>query len=63
MGLIDMLRKLGILRFGSGKYKFKSGRGMPAEALMDGIYDEKKDLAFDIDMNSDKEEKEETHKK
>lgn len=38
------LRKLGILRYGGTTYKYTSGRDMPARALMDNVYDEKKDL-------------------
>jgi hypothetical protein len=48
------LRKLGILRFGTKKYRYTSGRDMPAEALMDDVIDAKKDLLFDIDLNEKK---------
>jgi len=44
MGIVELLRKLGILRFGTKKYKFTSGKDIPAEALLDDVYDEEKDL-------------------
>ncbi len=42
--LILILRKLGILRYGTVKYKYTSGKDMPAQAILDDVYDEKKDL-------------------
>jgi len=42
--LILILRKLGILRYGAIKYKYTSGKDMPAQAILDDVYDEKKDL-------------------
>jgi hypothetical protein len=51
MKWLDWLRKLGILRFGTKKYRYTSGRDMPAEALMNDVIDAKKDLLFDIDLN------------
>jgi len=42
--LILILRKLGILRYGAVKYKYTSGKDMPARAILDDVYDEKKDL-------------------
>jgi len=44
MNIIGWLRKLGILRYGTKSYKYTSGKDMPAEALMDDVYDAKKDL-------------------
>ncbi len=44
MNLINLLRKIGVLRFGTQKYTFTSGRDMPAEALFDDVYDPDKDL-------------------
>ncbi len=42
--LLLILRKLGILRYGAVKYKYTSGKDMPARAILDDVYDEKKDL-------------------
>ncbi len=42
--LLLILRKLGILRYGAVKYKYTSGKDMPAQAILDDVYDEKKDL-------------------
>ena len=44
MSFLDMLRKLGILRYGSNSYTYHSAKDMPAAAIMDDVYDEKKDL-------------------
>lgn len=44
------LRKLGILRYGSTTYKYTSGKDMPARALLDDVYDEKKDLVTKEDF-------------
>lgn len=41
---ILVLRKLGILRYGTKSYKYTSGKDMPAEALLDDVYDADKDL-------------------
>ncbi len=38
------LRKIGILRYGIKSYKFNSAKGMPAQAILDDVYDEEKDL-------------------
>jgi hypothetical protein len=54
MKIIELLRKLGILRFGVKKYKYTSGKDMPAEALMDDIYNADKELMFDFDKNKKK---------
>ena len=50
MDIITLLRKLGILRFGVKKYKYTSGRDMPAEALLDDVYDAEKDLVTKEDF-------------
>ncbi len=42
--LILISRKLGILRYGTKKYRYTSGKDMPAEALLDDVYDADKDL-------------------
>lgn len=44
MSFLDVLRKLGILRYGSNNYTYHSAKDMPAAAIMDDVYDEKKDL-------------------
>ncbi len=57
MSMIDWLRKLGILRFGTKSYTYTSGKDMPAEALMDDVYDTKKDLLFDRKSSSKTKQK------
>jgi hypothetical protein len=44
MTLLDLLRKLGILRFGATAATYKSAADRPAELMMDDVYDAKKDL-------------------
>lgn len=44
MDLLTVLRKIGLLRWGGKKYSYTSGREMPPEALMDGVYDAEHDL-------------------
>jgi hypothetical protein len=44
MGLLDLLRKLGILRYGSTAGTYKDGAERPTELMMDGVYDARKDL-------------------
>ena len=50
MNLIDILRKLGILRFGAYKGTYTSAKNMPSELLMDDVYDAKKDLVGKEDL-------------
>jgi len=50
---IDTLRKLGIFRSGAVSGTYKSGKDRPTELMMDGVYDEKKDL---INKKDDKKE-------
>ena len=38
--LVLVMRKLGILRYGTKSYKYTSGKDMPARALLDDVYDE-----------------------
>lgn len=45
MGLLDILAKLGILRYGAKKATWSSGKDMPAEFLMDDVYNAERDLA------------------
>jgi hypothetical protein len=51
MNLIDLLRKLGILRFGTYKGTYSSAKDMPDGMFMDDVYDAKKDLAFQKDLS------------
>ena len=51
MNLIDILRKLGILRFGTCKGTYSSGKDMPDGMPMDDVYDSKKDLMFQKDLS------------
>jgi hypothetical protein len=44
MKLLDMLAKLGILRFGAKAAVYKSGAERPAEFTMDGVYNADRDL-------------------
>lgn len=48
--IVLIMRKLGILRYGTAKYKYTSGKDMPAPALLDDVYDEKKDLVTKDDL-------------
>ena len=49
--MIDILRKLGILRFGVTKGTYTSAKDMPSELLMDDVYDAKKDLIGKEDLH------------
>ncbi len=42
--MLDVLRKLGILRYGATAATYKDGAERPTELMMDGVYDAKKDL-------------------
>ena len=44
MSVIDLLRKLGILRFGTYKGTYTSAKDMPSEMFMDDVYNADKDL-------------------
>ena len=44
MNLRDILAKLGILRFGAKKAVWHSGRDMPAEMLMNDLFNAERDL-------------------
>lgn len=55
MGLLDILAKLGILRFGAKKAVFHSGKDMPAEFLMDDVVNAKRDLTTREDLHKAKE--------
>ena len=44
MSLLDVLRKLGILRFGAQAGVYTNAADRPTSLQMDGVFDEKKDL-------------------
>lgn len=44
MKLLDMLAKLGILRFGAKKATYTSAKDRPVEFMMDGVYNAERDL-------------------
>ncbi len=44
MGLIGLLRKLGVLRFGATAGTYEHGAERPTELMMDDVYDAKEDL-------------------
>jgi hypothetical protein len=50
MKIMDILRKLGVFRSGTVAKKYKSGKDMPAELLMDDVYDADKDLVTKDDV-------------
>lgn len=52
MNFIDILRKLGILRFGTKKGIYTSAKDMPAEFLMDDVYNADKDLVTKQDVKN-----------
>jgi hypothetical protein len=50
MKVLDVLRKLGIVRYGAKAATYTSGKDMPAEFLMDDVYNAQKDLTTRQDM-------------
>lgn len=44
MGLVGLLRKLGVLRYGATAGTYKNGAERPTELMMDDVYDAEKDL-------------------
>ena len=50
MKLLDILRKLGILRFGAEAGVYTSAADRPTSLMMDGVYDSKKDLVTGEDV-------------
>jgi hypothetical protein len=44
MGVLDILAKLGILRYGATKAVYTDARDRPAELQMEGVYDAERDL-------------------
>ena len=55
MNLRDILAKLGILRFGTKKAVWHSGRDMPAELLMDDVFSAERDLTTKKDIHAVRE--------
>jgi len=55
MKLLDLLAKLGILRFGTKKATWTSGKDLPEEFLMDDVYNAKRDLTTVDDVKAAKE--------
>lgn len=52
MSLMDVLRKLGIVRMGAVSGTYRNAKERPIELQMDGVFDAKKDL-----INSPAEQK------
>ena len=50
MKLLDLLAKLGILRFGTKKAVYHSAKDMPAEFLMNDVFDAERDLTTAQDI-------------
>ena len=50
MNLINILRKLGILRYGAQKGTFHNMKDMPDELFMSDVYNAKKDLVHKKDF-------------
>jgi len=50
MKLLDILRKLGILRYGAQAGVYTSAADRPSSFMMDDVYDEKKDLVTRDDL-------------
>jgi len=48
--LLDILRKLGIFRFGAEGAVYKNAADRPASLQMDGVFDSKKDLVTREDL-------------
>lgn len=44
MKMLDVLAKLGILRFGTKAAVYKSGRDRPIEFMSDGVFNAERDL-------------------
>lgn len=52
MKLLDLLAKLGILRFGTKKAVYHSGKDIPAEFLMNDVFNAKRDLTTAEDIKN-----------
>jgi len=46
MGFLDLLKKLGILRYGVTKATYKNAKDRPIEFQEEGVFDSKKDLVI-----------------
>ena len=55
MTFLELLAKLGILRFGTRKAVYHSGKDMPAEFLMNDVVNAERDLTMAGDLKSLKE--------
>ena len=55
MKFLDLLAKLGILRYGTKKATWKSGKDLPAEFLMDDVYNAERDLVNKDDVTAVKD--------
>jgi hypothetical protein len=55
MKLLDILRKLGILRYGVQAGVYTSAADAPSSMILDDVYDEKKDLVTREDLARVKE--------
>jgi hypothetical protein len=53
--IIDLLAKLGILRYGTKAAVYQSAKDRPAEFMMDGVYNAKRDLVTGLDFKTDAE--------
>lgn len=51
--ILNFLRKSGIFRFGTVKWKVKSSKELPPPAYMSGVFS-KKDVAFNLDKKKKK---------
>jgi hypothetical protein len=45
MGLVDVLRKLGILRFGAEKAVYRNAKERPLSLQQEGVFDSQRDAA------------------
>lgn len=50
MKFLDLLRKLGIIRYGAVSGTYKSYKDRPDELMFDNVYDKKKDLTTKEDL-------------
>jgi len=57
MRFLDILRKLGILRFGTKTGTYHNAKEMPDEFLMDDVYNAEKDLTHLSDFKRKKKDK------
>jgi uncharacterized membrane protein len=52
MKIMDLLRKLGIVRYGTKSATYTSAKDMPAEFLMEDVYNAEKDLTTKEDLKA-----------